>query len=136
MKIKNSKTGKMEDVRLPKKFKAKWIKALKSGKYKQGEGQLCNSDAFGNESFCCIGVACRLQHPRFEQTAGLVSKKNYDYVGSVENNKIPKILKGSHVTLDSDFNPVVKKLVSMNDGVNGETKKTFTQIANWIAKNL
>ena len=33
----------------------KWVKALRSGKYKQGIGQLRSG-----EKFCCLGVACDL----------------------------------------------------------------------------
>jgi len=35
--------------------KAEWIDALKSGKYKQGEGRLRRDDRF-----CCLGVLCDL----------------------------------------------------------------------------
>lgn len=33
----------------------KWLKALRSGYYKQGKGHLNDGDAF-----CCLGVACEL----------------------------------------------------------------------------
>lgn len=36
-----------------KDIKAKWIRALRSGKYRQGDGQLRNDD-----KFCCLGVLC------------------------------------------------------------------------------
>ena len=36
-------------------YKKKWIEALRSGNYKQAEGQLRD-----NDGFCCIGVACDL----------------------------------------------------------------------------
>lgn len=39
-------------------IKTKWIAALRSGKYKQGEGCLRN----GN-SFCCLGVLCDIKNP-------------------------------------------------------------------------
>jgi hypothetical protein len=32
-------------------IKQSWIKALRSGQYKQGEGNLCS-----NGAFCCLGV--------------------------------------------------------------------------------
>ena len=38
-------------------IKAKWIAALRSGKYKQGEG--CLNDGHGG--FCCLGVLCDVQ---------------------------------------------------------------------------
>ncbi len=33
-----------------------WVKALRSGKYKQGQGTMCRLDSKGAYSFCCIGV--------------------------------------------------------------------------------
>lgn len=38
-------------------IKAKWVAALRGGKYKQGEG--CLND--GNGGFCCLGVLCDVQ---------------------------------------------------------------------------
>jgi hypothetical protein len=39
-----------------KRVKTKWLKALRSGKYKQGRGQLRTPD----DRFCCLGVLCDL----------------------------------------------------------------------------
>lgn len=36
-------------------IKTKWVKALRSGKYKQGKGALKK-----NGNFCCLGVLCDL----------------------------------------------------------------------------
>jgi hypothetical protein len=38
----------------------RWIKALRSRKYKQGYGLLHRVDEMGNHLFCCLGVACEL----------------------------------------------------------------------------
>ena len=35
-----------------------WVKALRSGDYLQGDGQLHRTDTEPDESFCCLGVAC------------------------------------------------------------------------------
>ena len=43
-------------IRMPKKLLAKWLKALRSGEYKQAYGTLYNPKSCG---FCCLGV---LQH--------------------------------------------------------------------------
>lgn len=40
---------------LDPQIKAKWLEALRSGKYEQGEGRL-NKD----NQFCCLGVLCDL----------------------------------------------------------------------------
>lgn len=39
-----------------KDIKRAWVKALRSGKYKQGRKQLRN----GNDEMCCLGVLCNL----------------------------------------------------------------------------
>lgn len=36
--------------------KKAWLKALRSGEYKQGKGTLCRVDSKGTYSFCCLGV--------------------------------------------------------------------------------
>lgn len=43
---------------MPKKVKAKWLAALRSGDYKQTTGTLCDpADRVGdNPAFCCLGV--------------------------------------------------------------------------------
>ena len=38
----------------------KWLRALRSGSYKQGVGGLHSIDQEGNSTFCCLGVACDL----------------------------------------------------------------------------
>lgn len=41
-------------------LKTKWVEALRSGKYKQGEGYLSRVDN-GAEKFCCLGVVFDIQ---------------------------------------------------------------------------
>lgn len=36
--------------------KAKWLEALRSGRYAQGRGALCRVKPDGSRSFCCLGV--------------------------------------------------------------------------------
>ena len=49
-------------VRLPSMNEnaQKWVHALRSGKYKQGESYLARRDEDGQTCFCCLGVACAL----------------------------------------------------------------------------
>ncbi len=49
---------------MKKDIAKKWIKALRSGKYKQGRDKLRTK----NNEFCCLGVLCNLHaqaHPDF-----------------------------------------------------------------------
>lgn len=38
----------------------KWVKALRSGKFKQGQGTLKHYDRKGQAKHCCLGVLCEL----------------------------------------------------------------------------
>lgn len=52
--------------------RAKWIEALRSGKYPQAQGRL-RKPLSGVEGYCCLGVACDLyreDHPGSEWTPG------------------------------------------------------------------
>ena len=108
-KIKKSKWGK-----LPKAFKNKWIKALKSGKYIQGKDRIYDVNT---DTYCCLGVACDIVN----------CKSDSNFIIFTNSRKIPKILKGA-----SKENKLVKKLVDMND----YSQKSFKEIAKWIEKNL
>ena len=112
---------KIEYPKLPPVFKAKWIEALKSGKWKKGKNYLQTNTNSG-DTFCCLGVACKIQHPKLDIEASWFIEE-----GVAESaTKVPKLLKG-----DTD-NLVVLKLSNMNDS----GKYSFKQIANWIEKNL
>ncbi len=41
---------------MKKEIKEQWIKALRSGEYRQARGKLCKVNGKGNKSFCCLGV--------------------------------------------------------------------------------
>lgn len=43
----------------PKEARALWVKALRSGKYKQGQTRLRVKKGI-NDYYCCLGVACDL----------------------------------------------------------------------------
>ncbi len=38
------------------KVKKKWLKGLRSDKYKQGKNALKTKNRLGNEKYCCLGV--------------------------------------------------------------------------------
>jgi hypothetical protein len=47
-------------TQLSKSLKARWVKALRSGKFKQGYKQLVTEDEDGELSHCCLGVLCEI----------------------------------------------------------------------------
>lgn len=99
--------------------KQKWVEALRSGKYKQGQGYLRKGD-----NYCCLGVLCDLNggaewilsdHPR---------KPIYNYGDELRNEIPPKFIR-EWAEISDD---VMETLVYYND-----TKDfTFEEIANYL----
>lgn len=104
----------------------KWVKALRSGEYKQAVGRLRT-----NEGFCCLGVLCDL-HAKETRTKWdkLGYFSNHFYFG--ESKKLPyKVIKWAGINPDPKvalkFIPRTS-LIYMNDGMSA----TFDQIADYI----
>jgi hypothetical protein len=90
---------------MDQELKAKWVEALRSGKYVQGRMQLYHK---GSNSYCCLGVL------------GLLIGKTHD---EMDNDSS---------TPEWDILPrdVIGHCVDMND----HRKRTFTEIADYIEK--
>jgi len=116
----------------------RWVRALRSGKYKQGWGRLCSVE-HGETSFCCIGVLANeeLNGHWIEESEGLQGfhRKGlkiwwefyYDgslfgETGSLNNDALAELEL-------SDFHQF--KLTEMND-----SGCSFSEIADWIEENL
>ena len=100
---------------LTKEQKNKWVEALRSGKYKQTFGGLRNQDA-GGYRYCCLGVLEQVC-PANGVEPNFFSSDAYRRLGKVE--------------LDA-YDLVSRKLWMMND----KGRMSFSEIANWIEKNL
>ena len=123
-----SKTPKTS-FKLPKQVKTKWVKALRSGKYEQGHGQLrtdsdfdFNNDGTIKCQFCVLGVAREI---------GIAKICDID-------DEDPDFF------VNQGFLPIeIQKFLSnKNDGATGLfTQKgsgawSFKKLATWIEKNL
>lgn len=103
-------------------LKAKWIEALRSGKYKQGRTQL-RSD---NDAFCCLGVLCDIEPDvTWEKKTG-----SYDavYDSEFDGGELPSSFR-EWAGISSDRE---QELIEMND----DYGKSFAEIADYIEKNL
>lgn len=108
-------------------LKAKWIKALRSGKYKQGTGYLKREDLDDRTktTHCCLGVLCEITD---------VSK--HDSYGGVYSFGGPDAMAGATTYLPDEIKGEIsseqqKTLATMND-----EGSSFEQIAEYIEKNL
>lgn len=121
----------VSESKMDKKLKAKWVKALRSGKFKQARSCLERLDYKGNpKGNCCLGVLCRISKIRghkdlyrhftlFDDCDGYLSEKLLKRFGLTQNDQ--------------------KELAQLNDGM-GYTKiaksYSFKRIADFIEKNI
>lgn len=127
-----------------KEIKEKWLKALRSGDYKQGIGQLKND----KDEFCCLGVLCDIYSK--ETNTPWVNKYidrsqltiiDKDHTGLLLP---PEVKKWAGIEDNNDAINVDKKenravnLTQLNDGDTAYRidKRTFAEIANIIEEKL
>ncbi len=128
---------------MDRKLVKQWVAALRSGKYKQGQGKL-RTVAQGEEAprYCCLGVLCELikgsdgWKPETNQFTG-----NTDYrpphatkgtTGMPSDRMCKELgLNKRHDGIPTSFDDVRSFLADKNDSGWG-----FKRIANWIEKNL
>jgi hypothetical protein len=104
--------------KLDPEFKAKWIAALRSGEYKQGQNMLCNRY---DNSYCCLGVAGAI----CGATPGSMHGMLYF---DPQSTNVPE---GYPAVLVASTN-VRGTLMKMND----TDDKSFLEIAEYIEANL
>ena len=127
-----------------KEVAKKWIKALRSGKYKQGQEYLKYYNQKHQPRHCCLGVLCELYNDEM--------KKNHKKTLSIKTDFDGSPLKNGYVKFDGkhDFLPsVVRKWAGIKNrdgkinrgsynslaGMN-DSGKTFKTISNVIEKNV
>lgn len=96
----------------------KWIKALKSGYYKQGEGYLLK-----NNRYCCLGVAYQIAGAEKED---IIGKGLPSDVGDSKHND------GSKIFLGMNLRYSISQLSEFNDGGSDYKKHTFKEIAKLL----
>lgn len=119
---------------MKKRIMRKWVRALRSGKYKQGQKLLKAKDDKGEFRHCCLGVLCELHA---EETGRLKFVGNdVCRIGrgdAARDSVLHKTVQewagmGSPIGCIGSYWP--KSLASMNDG-----GMKFAAIANAIEKN-
>ena len=105
-------------------FAKEWVKALRSGEYKQGKHRLHRGNVF-----CCLGVACDLYQKKFGDLDvgfyefGDITMFSYDG----HEHGLPEKVRNSLSIGDSD----ISALIELNDG-----GRTFLEIADIIETRI
>lgn len=114
-------------MKLPKRLKARWLKALRSGEYGQTKFTLCD----GEGNFCCLGVLEHIAMSGSVETHRLGNYKDlptldfYKYA-NIDVDKVRMVPEGPRIL---DYH--VMKLMSMNDN-----SVSFKEIADWIEEQI
>jgi hypothetical protein len=101
-----------------------WVRALRSGKYKQGEGKLSKSDRH-----CCLGVLCQLA-VKAKVPLKMEEGDFYFYYDSQEDYLPAKVRRWAATKSTQGGNVNGQSLADLND--NGYS---FKKIADIIEKN-
>lgn len=97
-------------------IKKRWLRALRSGRYKQGENYLFNSDS---GAFCCLGVLCAIQRFPIRKAKRMMT------------SKLPE----ERLYAGLKFRDC-ETLANMNDGRGDGAPKSFKEIAIYIEKHF
>lgn len=134
-------------------IKAKWVAALRSGKYQQGTGYLKRREANSAEyQHCCLGVLCELALEdglkiTTEERPAYMAHNTISVTFGIETTTLPpEVSKWAGMTdgaprvkCDNVANPDDPILLSeLNDGSyrNGRNSATFDEIADLIEDQL
>jgi hypothetical protein len=111
----------------------KLIKALRSGRYRQGHGQL----ARGKDEFCCLGVACDISNTPLEWEKGFYGIRTIDG----RTHALPDTIRQEYGFYSDNGTPRDKRQLI----INGESYKSlsdandngvsFKDLADYIEQN-
>ncbi len=101
------------------------VKALRSGKYKQGRGRLCTIEPDGSLSHCCLGVIANIIDPdAWREDSRLDFRMAWNGSATCLTEAAEKQL---------GFSPEIQgQLIRLND----TRHYTFKSIANWLERRF
>ena len=126
-----------------KEIKEKWLTALRSGSYKQGQGSLHTKNLKGESKFCCLGVLVdQIKDPdkgqAWEDGLKPMSPSSEATVPFITGNTKENYEERLHCDLSEEMTRQVglndystAKLIRMND-----TGSSFEEIADHIERVL
>lgn len=108
---------------MDQKWKQKWVKALRSGKYKQGREKLKSFDSKKQPRYCCLGVLGEIQGQKIRKHTEYLPKKWAAGLSRTTQSQLSRMNDGVKYDI-----PYMEALAS--------PRRSFKYIANWIEKNL
>ncbi len=116
---------------MKKNIATKWVKALRSGEYKQGYGKLHHPKT---NDYCCLGVLCKIYEKDFERMDSTLRNSEYLPLALIEDFNIADGICGRVNGITKGGITIGKKQYDSLIGAN-DNHESFANIANWIEKN-
>lgn len=109
---------------MDREWRDEWVRALRSGEFKQGRGQLRHAGRY-----CCLGVLCQLRPDIKWRGGDAIWGHGEEAGGTLPLSLAVELGMRQHH---------VGHLVDMNDGdkIYGVRKHSFAEIADYIEANL
>jgi hypothetical protein len=109
---------------MDKKLKSQWVKALESGKFKRGRGQLRTETGY-----CCLGVLCKITDTNFDDEDYFLPDSLADSarLSREEQDTLSRLNDGACMPAG------VKAPLGYKEGGKG---LSFRQIAKYIRQNI
>jgi hypothetical protein len=112
-------------------LKAKWIEALRSGKFPQATGELKKIRSGEVVGFCCLGVLCELtgKDGPSQSNFGFLNDDTAKELGLpvASEEEVAKFVNGARSVNDLEGKSFQIRAAGRNDG-----GWTFQQLADWI----
>lgn len=124
-------------LKLKKTVKAKWLKALRSGKFKQTQELLREDIGITNScdyAYCCLGVLVEISNLDREEKDNLLD--NYVQLDSKEIIEYAFTKTSIKKCISDVSDPVICQNGLTATDCNDNKKMSFKQIANLIERNL
>jgi hypothetical protein len=126
-----------------KRVMKKWIKALRSGKYKQGKGYLKQFNSKNEPRHCCLGVLCELydqqmkkNHKKTLFTEHMIDSETVEFISfNKHDGGLPKEVREWANMINPCGEFINKNRVEYLSDLNDDGKK-FSTIADIIEKNV
>src|SRR6478736_8013086 len=113
----------MSKIKMKKEIRTKWLKSLRSGKYKQTTGELLN-----NNQYCCLGVLGRNLGIRKEKLENITDPINFDPEDFRYTCKFPSaIVKVNKRNESAKSTKSCDALIDLNDN----KRENFESIADY-----
>ncbi len=107
---------------MKKELKDKWVKALRSNKFKQTRGTLRQYSYSSHRcTYCCLGVLCEVT--KIKRFPGGYTADDEDFTQELPYH----LLRQFQLSIEQQDN-----LIELNDN----KKKSFEEIADYIEENL